>query len=197
MQSRKVPLDKKTFSWLLNSERPSSKKVFFLEFPPQLGKGKHTPPCSSEELVFAEKNWGPQRKDFGGRYGFPEFYRGRCFHHRPGKFFFEPRKLPQKIFFRWWSCMLFLLCPGTIPTHAGKQLFGNYFFLRIHVGPGFATRANTENRFEESFSAYLRHVLGGTHFGANTCRICVCTHTNTGNTSWRIIYVLVSCQGAV
>ena len=24
-------------------------------------------------------------------------------HHRPGKFFFEARKVPQKIFFRWWS----------------------------------------------------------------------------------------------
>ena len=40
-----------------------------------LGKRKHTPPCSSEELIFAEKKWGPQRKDFGGRYGFPGFHR--------------------------------------------------------------------------------------------------------------------------
>ena len=35
---------------------------------------KHAPPCSSEEPFFAEKR-GPQRKDFGGRYGFPCFYR--------------------------------------------------------------------------------------------------------------------------
>ena len=41
---------------------------------PLLGKRNHTPPCSSAELFFAEKR-GPQRKDFGGGYGFPDFYR--------------------------------------------------------------------------------------------------------------------------
>ena len=41
----------------------------------QLGKRKHTPPCSSAELFFAEKKWGPQRKGFGGGCGFPGFYR--------------------------------------------------------------------------------------------------------------------------
>ena len=40
-----------------------------------LGKRKHTPPCSSAELFFAKKKRGPQRKDFGGRYGFPGFHR--------------------------------------------------------------------------------------------------------------------------
>ena len=40
-----------------------------------LGKGKRTPPCSSEELFFAEKKWRPQRKDFGARYGSPGSYR--------------------------------------------------------------------------------------------------------------------------
>ena len=58
----------------------------------KLGKRKHTPPCSSAELFFAEK-------DFGGRHGFLGFHRGFCIHHRPGKFFFEARKVPQKIFF--------------------------------------------------------------------------------------------------
>ena len=41
-----------------------------------LGKSKHTPPCSGAELFFAEKKWGPQRKDFGGRYGFPLVFKG-------------------------------------------------------------------------------------------------------------------------
>ena len=41
----------------------------------ELGKRKHAPPCSSAELSFAEKKWGPQRKDFGGRYGFSGFHR--------------------------------------------------------------------------------------------------------------------------
>ena len=53
-------------------------------------KRKHTPPCSSAELFFAEKKWGP-------------------LHHRPGKIFFEARKVLQKIFFGWWSCTLFFL----------------------------------------------------------------------------------------
>ena len=37
-----------------------------------LGKRKHTLPCSSAELFFAEK-MGPLRKDFGGGYGFLVF----------------------------------------------------------------------------------------------------------------------------
>ena len=32
------------------------------------------------------------------------------------------------------------------------------------------------------------------HFGTNTCRACIRTRANTGKKSWRIIYVLVSCQ---
>ena len=80
------------------------------------GKRKHTPPCSSEELLFAAKKWGPQRKDFGGRHGFPSFYgvfvsttglEGSSF--RPEKFskdslsvvvvcafFFSANKVPMK-----------------------------------------------------------------------------------------------------
>ena len=34
-------------------------------------------------------------------------FMGFCIHHRPGKFFFEARKVLQKILFRWWSCTLF------------------------------------------------------------------------------------------
>ena len=35
----------------------------------------------------------------------------------------------------------------------------------------------------------------GTNFGASTCGTCIHTRANTGKYSWRIIYVLVSCQG--
>ena len=35
----------------------------------------------------------------------------------------------------------------------------------------------------------------GNSFSANTCCACICTCANTGKYSWRIIYVLVSCQG--
>ena len=34
-------------------------------------------------------------------------FTGLCIHYRPGKFFFEARKVPQMIFFRWWPCTLF------------------------------------------------------------------------------------------
>ena len=47
------------------------------------------------------KKWGPQRKDFGGGYGFPGFYR-HIFVSTTGleRFFFEARKVLQKIFFQ-------------------------------------------------------------------------------------------------
>ena len=44
-------------------------------------------------------------------------------------------------------------------------------------------------------SPHIGQILEGIHFGANTCRACIRTRANTGNYSWRIIYVLVSCQG--
>ena len=42
---------------------------------------------------------------------------------------------------------------------------------------------------------HIGQILEGIHFGANTCRVCIRTRANTGKYSWRIIYVLVSCQG--
>ena len=35
------------------------------------------------------------------------------------------------------------------------------------------------------------------NFGANTCGACIRAQANTGKYSWRIIYVLVSCQGVI
>ena len=51
------------------------------------------------------KRWGPQRKDFGGRYGFLIFI-GFLYPPPAWKDFFEARKVPQKIFLWWWSCTL-------------------------------------------------------------------------------------------
>ena len=67
-----------------------------------MGKRKHTPPCSSEELFFAEKKWGSQRKESGGRYGFPGFE--RVFASTTGleSLSLRPEKLPPKKFSRWW-----------------------------------------------------------------------------------------------
>ena len=53
------------------------------------------------------KKWWPQRKDFGGRYGFPGFHRVFVSTTDLESFFFEARKVPQMIFFRWWSRTLF------------------------------------------------------------------------------------------
>ena len=44
---------------------------------------------------------------------------------------------------------------------------------------------------------HISSFLDGLHFGANTCRACTRIRANTGKKSWRIIYVLVSCQGAI
>ena len=62
---------------------------------------------------FAEKMGATEDFDFGGRYGI---------HHRPGKFFFEARKVPQKIFFRWWSCTFLSLCSGALCRTLCKTL---------------------------------------------------------------------------
>ena len=76
-----------------------------------LGKRKHTPPCSSAELFFAEKR-GPQRKDFGGGYGFPAFY--RVFVSTTGleKFSLHPEKFPKRFSFGGGRVRFLLLCLG-------------------------------------------------------------------------------------
>ena len=44
---------------------------------------------------------------------------------------------------------------------------------------------------------HISEILEGLNVGANTCRACIRTRANTGKKSWRIIYVLVSCQGVL
>ena len=55
------------------------------------------------------KKWGPQRNNFGGRYGFPSFYRVFIFTIvlESVFLFLAARKVPQEIFFWLWSCTLF------------------------------------------------------------------------------------------
>ena len=64
----------------------------------RLGKRKRTPPCSSEELLFAEENGGHRGKIEVVDMALLAFI-GFCIYHRPGKFFFEARKVLQKISF--------------------------------------------------------------------------------------------------
>ena len=64
------------------------------------------------------KEWGPQRKAFGGRYRFPSFY--RVIAYTTGlEVSFGARKVFQMIFFRrWWQCTLFLpRLPTSIITY--------------------------------------------------------------------------------
>ena len=80
-----------------------------------LGKRKRTPPCSSAELFFAEKKWGLQRKDFGGGYGFPGFY--RVFVSTTGleSFSFGPEKFSKRFSFSGGGVRFFLLCLLSFP----------------------------------------------------------------------------------
>ena len=66
-----------------------------------LGKRKHTPPCSSEERFFAEKNGGHRRTFLVMDMAFLVFI---VFMYLPPawKVFFEARKVLHVIFFRWW-----------------------------------------------------------------------------------------------
>ena len=75
-----------------------------------LGKEKHTPPCSNAELFFAEKKRGPQRKDFGGRYGFPGFHRVFVSTTNLESFSSRPEKFPKRFSFGGGRVRFFLLC---------------------------------------------------------------------------------------
>ena len=75
-----------------------------------------------------------------------------------------------------------------------EKILGELIFARIHAGPVFALARIQENILRNHFPHICR-LLGGIHLGANTCRACIRTPANTGKYFWRIIYVLVSCQG--
>ena len=73
-----------------------------------LGKRKHTPPCSSAELFFAEKKWGPTRGKISVvDMGFPGFHRVFVSTTDLESFSFEARKFPKRFFFRWGIFRIF------------------------------------------------------------------------------------------
>ena len=98
-------------------------RIFVPNFVTKLGKRKHTPPCSSAELFFAEKKWGPQRKDFGGGYGFPGFYRVFVSTTGPESFsLLRPEKFPKRSSFGGGCVRFFLpceICPEFSPIFWG------------------------------------------------------------------------------
>ena len=107
-----------------------------------LGKRKHTPPCSSAELVFAEKNEGYREKTSVVDMVFLVF-RG-ILYPTTGleSFSLRPEKFPKMMFFRWWSCTLYfsILC---IKGRADLLIFGFFeafaFFFQREL-------ANKQNR---------------------------------------------------
>ena len=106
---------------------------------PGLGKRKHTPPCSSTELCFAEKKGGLQRKDFGGGYGFPGFY--RVFVSTTGleSFSFGPEKFPQWFSFGGGCVPFFLLCRiEKIQSREARLKKSSFQYrMKFSIGNGF------------------------------------------------------------
>ena len=115
--------------------------------------------------------------------------------------------------------MFNFLYPPAQNRYMQEKNLEELIFARIHVGSVFALVRIKENSFEElflksvfalwpcplySYSACIRISLVPIHkniFGELlsvqiiTCGTCIHTRANTGKYSWRIIYVLVSCQG--
>ena len=79
----------------------------FGSFP---GKKKAYTALLQCRTFLCRKKWGPQRKNFGGRYGFPGFY--MVFVSTTGleSFSFRPEKLPKKFSFGGGRVRFFLLC---------------------------------------------------------------------------------------
>ena len=77
-----------------------------------LGEGGRAP-CSSAEPFSAEKKWGPRRKDFGGGYAFPGFY--RVFVSTTGleSFSLKPEKFSKRFSFGG-GCVRFFLLWGPV-----------------------------------------------------------------------------------
>ena len=112
-----MALDPPLDIWIANFACKMVSRISFL------GKRKHTPPCSSAELFFAEKH-GVRR----GKISVVDmvFLVFMGFLYPPpawNVFHFVPRKVLQKILFRWWSGVLFLPClPGFTPRDPGCDI---------------------------------------------------------------------------
>ena len=71
-------------------------------------------PAPVQNFSLPEKNGGNRGKISVVDMVFLVFI-GFCIRPRAGKFFFEARKVPLMIFFRWWSCTLFPSLKRTRP----------------------------------------------------------------------------------
>ena len=85
--------------------------------------------------------------------------------------------------------------PGTKPIHAGKTSWGIHFCANTCGACMYSHLREYRKSFLRNRFPHSSHILEGIYFGANTCRACIHTRANAGKDTWRIIYVLVSCQG--
>ena len=84
----------------------------------------HTPPCSSEKLLFAERNGGQRRKNSVVSLVFTFF----CVYHWPGKFLSEA----SKVFCWMWVCPARIHTPKPLCLYPLPPFFG----LIDHLGFG-------------------------------------------------------------
>ena len=93
-------------------------------------QGKQTIHCHApvEELFFAEKKWGPQRKDFGGRYGFSGFLGFFVSSTGLESFSLRPEKVSKRFSFGGGSvCFFFSVpVPPLVPAPPGVELLKGF-----------------------------------------------------------------------
>ena len=91
--------------------------------------------------------------------------------------------------------MLVLKGTARHKTNICRKKFSGNELLREYMRGLYSHSAEYRKIFLRNDFPHFLHILGGIHCGANTCRACICTRADTKINSWRIICVLVSCQG--
>ena len=116
------------------------------------GKKKAYAALLQRRTFLCRKKWGPQRKDFGGRYGFPGFY--RVFVSTTGleSFSFRPEKFPKRFSFGGGRVRFLLLCCivrfgygfGSCDASSSRNVKNaNPAKQRLVLSPQFFTRRKT------------------------------------------------------
>ena len=116
--------------------RPPTKS----SFRPPSPQARYVPPLqghvsyagSSAELFFAEEKWGPQRKDFGGGYGLPGFYRVVVSTTSLESFSLRPEKFSKRFSFGG-DCVRFFFSAYEFPYKWGKLFYLQLGFFLLTV----------------------------------------------------------------
>ena len=79
-----------------------------------------------------------------------------------------------------------------------EHIIGELILAQIHAGGLLSNSCEyREIIFEEFFSACLREILEGIHFGANTCPSCILTRANTGQNPGEVLCIGFRAWGYV